>query len=106
MGNDFIKEHPEAVRGFLKGWYETVNFMATHRAETIQFEKSIDGFSEVVNEKQYDAVMPSLSRDGSFPSEALAATARSMVELDMLKTEPEMTQFLTTRFLPHPVSSK
>jgi ABC-type nitrate/sulfonate/bicarbonate transport system substrate-binding protein len=99
--NDFIKEHPDAVRGFLKGWYETVNFMATHRAETIQFEKSIDSFADAVNEKQYDAVMPSLSRDGTFPADALAATARSMVDLHMLPTEPEMTKFLTTRFLPH-----
>lgn len=98
--NDFIKEHPEAVSDFLKGWYETVNYMATHRAETIAFEKTIDHFSDTVNEKQYDTVMPSLSRDGKFPPDALAATARSMVELDMLKTEPDMTKFLTTRFLP------
>ena len=72
--NDFITQHPDAVRA-LKGWYETVNFMATHRAETIEFEKKIDGFSEAVNEKQYDTVMPSLSRDGKFPPDALAATA-------------------------------
>jgi NitT/TauT family transport system substrate-binding protein len=48
--NDFIKEHPDAVRGFLKGWYETVNFMATHRAETVQFENEVDHFSQAVNE--------------------------------------------------------
>jgi len=100
--DDFIKEHPEALRGFLKGWYETVNFMATHRAETVQFENEIDHFSKAVNEKQYDTVMPSLSRDGKFPPDALAATARSMVDLDMLKTEPDMMKFLTTRFLPQP----
>ena len=100
--DDFIKEHPDAVRGFLRAWYETVNFMATHRAETVQFEKSIDHFSDTVNKKQYDTVMPSLSRDGAFPPDALAATARSMVDLDMLKTEPDMMKFLTTRFLPHP----
>lgn len=98
--NDFIKQHPDAVRGFLKGWYETVNFMATHRAETVQFESSIDHFSDAVNEKQYDTVMPSLSRDGTFPPDALAATARSMVDLKMLPTEPDMTKFLTTQFLP------
>jgi hypothetical protein len=40
--------------------------------------------------------MPSLSRDGKFPPDALAATARSMVDLDMLKTEPDMMNFLTT----------
>ncbi|HVA13468.1 MAG TPA: hypothetical protein VNF99_09480, partial [Stellaceae bacterium] len=98
---DFMKQHPDAVRGFLKGWYETVNFMATHRAETVQFEKSIDNFADAVNQKQYDAVMPSLSRDGTFPPDALAATARSMVDLHMLKTKPDMTKFVTTRFLPH-----
>ena len=98
--DDFIKQHPEAVRGFLKGWYETVNFMATHRAATIEFEKSIDKFADAVNEKQYDTVMPSLSRDGKFPPDAVAATARSMVDLGMLKTEPDMAKFLTTRFLP------
>lgn len=99
--NDFAKEQPDAVRGFLKGWYETVNYMATHRAETVAFESSIDSFSKDVNEKQYDTVMPSLSRDGKFPPDALAATAQSMVDLNMLPTKPDMTQFLTTRFLPH-----
>jgi len=100
--DDFMKKHPDAVRGFLKGWYETVNFMATHRAETVAFETSIDHFSDAVNEKQYDTVMPSLSRDGKFPPDAVAATARSMVDLGMLKTEPDMAKFLTTRFLPQP----
>jgi len=99
--NDFIKEHEDAVRGFLDGWYETVNFMATHRAETVQFEKSIDNFADAVNEKQYDALMPAMSRDGTFPPDAVAATARSMVDLHMLETEPDMAKFLTTRFLPH-----
>jgi len=98
--NDFLKSHPDAVRGFLKGWYETVNYMATHRAETVAFEKTIDTFSDAVNEKQYDAVMPSLSRDGTFPPEALAATAQSMVDLKMLPTKPDMMKFLTARFLP------
>lgn len=99
--DDFLKQHPDAVRGFLKGWYETVNYMATHRAETVQFEKSIDSFSEAVDAKQYDVVMPSLSRDGTFPPAALAATAQSMVDLHMLPTEPDMMKFFTTRFLPH-----
>lgn len=99
--DDFLKQHPDAVRGFLKGWYETVNYMATHRAETVQFEKSIDSFSEAVDAKQYDVVMPSLSRDGTFPPAALAATAQSMVDLHMLPAKPDMMKFFTTRFLPH-----
>jgi NitT/TauT family transport system substrate-binding protein len=100
--NDFIKAHPDAVRAFLKGWYETVDFMASHRAETVQFENATDHFSNAVNEKQYDALMPAMSRDGKFPRDALAATARSMVDLHMLNTEPDMMKFLTTRYLPQP----
>jgi len=98
--NDFLAQHPDAVRGFLKGWYETVNYMATHRAETIQFEQSIDHFADAVDAKQYDTVMPSLSRDGSFPPDAVAATARSMVDLHLVESAPDMMKFLTTRFLP------
>lgn len=98
--NDFIKTHPAAVRGFLKGWYETVNFMATHRAATIEFEKKIDTFSAAVDAKQYDALMPAMSRDGTFPPAAVAATAQSLVDLHMVKTKPDMAKFLTTRFLP------
>lgn len=95
-----VRNHPGAVRAFLKAWYETVAYMAGHKAETVAFENGIDHFSTAVNEKQYDVVMPSLSRDGRFPPEAVAKVAQSFVELKILPKAPDMSKYLTTRFLP------
>jgi NitT/TauT family transport system substrate-binding protein len=95
-----IGNHPDEVRAFLAGWYEAVAFMATHRTETIAAETAIDGFSQAVNEKQYDAVMPSQSRDGTFPPEAVAKVAQSFVELHILPVAPDMSKYLTPQFLP------
>jgi NitT/TauT family transport system substrate-binding protein len=95
-----VRDHPDEVRAFLAGWYDAVEFMATHRAETIAAENAINGFSQSVNEKQYDAVMPSQSRDGTFPSEAVAKVAQSFVELRILSAAPDMSKYLTPQFLP------
>jgi NitT/TauT family transport system substrate-binding protein len=98
--NDIVQRDPNAVRAFLKGWYEAVAFMAQHRAETIAFARASDHFSEAVENKQYDSVMPSSSTDGTFPPAAVEPVKSSFVELGILPTEPDMSKYLTERFLP------
>lgn len=98
--DNMVKQHPEAVRAFLKGWYESVAYMGDHKAETVALARKIDHFSQEVQEKQYDAVMPSLSRDGTFPAEAVQRLEQSFVDLHILKKAPDMSKYLTTRFLP------
>jgi len=98
--NAIIEKEPDAVRAFLKGWYEAVNFMATHKDATVTVEHETDNYSLSVDAKQYDAVMPSLSRDGTFPPDAVEAVSRSFVELKLLPSEPDMSKYLTPRFLP------
>ncbi len=98
--NDLVQRNPAAIRAFLKGWYEAVDLMARNKAQTIEIARTVDHFSQEVEDKQYDDVMPSLSRDGTFPPEAVAAVKNSFVDLGILQTEPDMTQYLTTTFLP------
>ena len=98
--NDIVAHNPDAVRRFLRGWYQAADFMAHNRAQAIAIARSVDHFSQEVEEKQYDDVMPSLSLDGSFPPAAVAPVRESFVELGILPTEPDMTKYLTTRFLP------
>lgn len=95
-----IAADPAAVRAFVKSWYEAVDFMATHKAAAVAAETKLDGFPQSIDEKEYDLVMPSLSLDGTFPPDAIANTARSFVELKLLPNEPEITKYLTTKFLP------
>lgn len=98
--NDIIQKNPDAVRGFLKGWLQGVAFMASHRAETIAIARSLDKFSEAVENKQYDSVMPSFSTDGTFPAAAVDPVKSSFVDLGILPSEPDMSKYLTERFLP------
>ena len=65
--NTLIAQRPDAVRAFLKAWYETIAFMRANRAETVTMARAIDGFAQSVEERNYDAVMPSMSADGKFP---------------------------------------
>lgn len=98
--NDLVQRDPDAIRGFLKGWYQGVAYMAQHRPETIAFARLRDKFSPEVEEKQYETVMPSFSTDGRFPQAAVAPVQSSFVELGILPTEPDMSKFLTEQFLP------
>jgi ABC-type nitrate/sulfonate/bicarbonate transport system substrate-binding protein len=98
--NDLIKKDPGAVRSFLKGWLEGVAYMASHKAETIAFARTKDNFGEEVEEKQYTDVMPSFSTDGTFPPAAVEPVKSSFVELGILPTEPDMSEYMTEQFLP------
>jgi ABC-type nitrate/sulfonate/bicarbonate transport system substrate-binding protein len=98
--NDIIQKDPEAVRGFLKGWLEGVAYMGSHKDETIAFARSKDHFAEDVEQKQYTNVMPSFSKDGTFPPDAVAPVRASFVDLGILPTEPDMSKYMTEKFLP------
>ncbi|HEV8016253.1 MAG TPA: ABC transporter substrate-binding protein [Stellaceae bacterium] len=98
--NDLLKQDPNAVRGFLKGWLEGVAYMGSHKAETIALARTKDNFGAEVEEKQYTNVMPSFSTDGTFPPAAVAPVKSSFVELGILPTEPDMSQYMTEQYLP------
>lgn len=97
--NKLIAERPDAIRAFLKGWYETVAYMNANRDETVKLARAIDGFAQEVEERNYDAVMPSMSKDGKFPAEGLEAVRHSFVDLGILPSEPDTSKYVTERFL-------
>jgi ABC-type nitrate/sulfonate/bicarbonate transport system substrate-binding protein len=98
--DNIVTRDPAAIRAFLKGWYQTIDFMAHNRAETITMARAINHYPQEIAEKVYDTVMPSLSRDGQFPPDAVAPVRQSFVDLHILDTAPDMSKYLTTRFLP------
>jgi ABC-type nitrate/sulfonate/bicarbonate transport system substrate-binding protein len=98
--NRIIAEHPQAVRGFLKGWFETIAFMRANKAETVAIAKEVTNKDEDVTSRVYDEVMPMFSDDGKFSPAALATLAKSYVELQYLPVEPDPAQLYTEEFLP------
>lgn len=98
--NPLIAQNPDAVRRFLKGWFQAVVFMREHKDATVEIARKITGFSQEVEEREYDLLMPAFSQDGRFDPQALAALAQSFVDLKTLPEKPDMTKLYTERFLP------
>jgi NitT/TauT family transport system substrate-binding protein len=98
--DSLITAHPDEVRRFLKAWFETIAFANAHKEETIAIISSALRYDRALVSRLYDTQMPMYSRDGKFDAKALAALAKSYVELNLLDKEPDMTTLVTEAFLP------
>jgi ABC-type nitrate/sulfonate/bicarbonate transport system substrate-binding protein len=98
--NAMVKDHPDQVKRFLAGWFDTIHFMRANRDETIKIARQYTGFSQAVEEREYDVVMPMFSGDGHFDAKGLDTLRRSLVDLGMVDAEPDMAKLYTEKFLP------
>jgi len=95
-----IAAHPDEVREFLAGWFETVAWMRQNKAETVKLAAPVMHKSETIAGHAYDVVMPSLSDTGKFDPKALKVLAQSFVDMKILDRPPDMSKLYTERFLP------
>jgi NitT/TauT family transport system substrate-binding protein len=98
--NNLIASRPDAIRGFLKGWFKTIAFMRANKAETVAIDTQVLQKDEDVISRTYDEVIPMFSADGKFNQKGLEVLAKSFVELHSLPTEPDMSKLYTEAFLP------
>ena len=98
--NNLIKTNPNAVREFVAGWVDTVNYIRSHKAEAVKIESGITGFPESVMSKDYDLTVGMFSKACEFDPESLATLKRSFTELKLLPTTPDMSKLYTNAFLP------
>src|SRR5947199_1654067 len=61
-----IAQKPEMVRSFLKGWFESIAFMRTHKAETVKIAMQVMEKDEDISGRVYDELMPMFSDTGRF----------------------------------------
>jgi len=88
------------VKGFLDGWFETIRFMRANKDETVKIAAEVTDKDQVITSRVYDELMPMFSDDGKFDPKALTLLSRSLVELEILKTETDMTKLFTEAYLP------
>lgn len=98
--NKIMAAHPDQVREFLAGWFDTIAFMQENKAEAVRIGAKVGKVSEEIESKVYDEIMPTFSTDGKFNPKALAVLASSFVELGSLPAEPDMSKLYTEEFLP------
>jgi NitT/TauT family transport system substrate-binding protein len=98
-----IASRPDAVRAFLKAWFETIAFMRDNKATTVRIAARVDGTTEALIAREYDLEVPKLfSPDGRFSAAGLNAIRDSLVPLQMVEEAPDMSKLYTEAFLPNP----
>lgn len=97
-----IAQKPDAVRRFVRGWFETVAYARGHEAETVAFAQEALGVRPSVAAKVFDQLIPSnfFSRDGVIAPRTLATMGESFVALKLLPQKQDLSRFVTDRFLP------
>jgi ABC-type nitrate/sulfonate/bicarbonate transport system substrate-binding protein len=95
-----IATKPEVVRNFLKGWFETIAFMRSNKAETVKVAMEVMDKDQDISNRVYDELMPMFSDTGRFDAKALETLSKSYVELKLLPSEPDMSKLYTEAFLP------
>jgi NitT/TauT family transport system substrate-binding protein len=100
--NSLIKSNPDAVRAFVRAWFQTVGYARDHRDETVAFAQKDLGVTPVVATRVYTTLMPGgfFSRDGRFDPAVLKAMSTSFVEMKLLKSDVDLSRYVTDQFLP------
>ena len=98
--DDMIKNRPDQVRRFLAGWKDVIAFMAANKAETVRLARQVTGLDEAIESREYDDVMPMMSRDLRFSAKALDVIGDSFPEMNILPAKPDMHTLYTEEFLP------
>jgi NitT/TauT family transport system substrate-binding protein len=94
-----IADKPDQVRRFLAGWKDVIAFMAANKAETVRIARQVTGLDETIENREYDDVMPMMSRDLRFHAKALDVIGDSFPEMEIMPAKPDMRTLYTEEFL-------
>ena len=97
-----LKAHPNEVRRFIHGWFDTIAFMRSHKAETVAVERALYNYDATIADKEYDTAMPMLLDKGDFDPIVLQALAQSFVDMHLVSAPPDMAKLYTEASLPRP----
>lgn len=95
-----IQSNPDAIRRFIKAWFEAADYMRAHKAETVAAAMPVTGLSAEDESQEYDLLMPEITGNGTHEPAVMQRAADSFVELKLLDHKPDMEKLYTNKFLP------
>ncbi len=98
--NDLVASNPDALKRFLKGWFETIAFMRAHKDETVRITSKVVQIAPAIAAAAYDEQMAYFSTDGRFHEKPLAVVERAFMDLGFLDKLPDMKSLYTEAYLP------
>ena len=99
-GTAIIHDNPDAVKRFVKAWFENIAWMRAHKAETVAITRTFTRYDLDVGNREYDLFMPQFSADGVFHPAGLKTLRESFIEMKLLDQAPDMSKLFTSAFLP------
>lgn len=98
--NQVLRDDPDAVRRFLKAWFENIAWMRANKAAAVAIIRAYTKFDPVVENREYDQVVPMFSPDGKFEPAAMKTLQESFVEMGMIDAKIDLSEFYTEAYLP------
>jgi NitT/TauT family transport system substrate-binding protein len=98
--DSLIATNPDLVKRFLQGWFKTVAYMKTHKAEAVAVVAKAIDVNPQAAARAYDNDMQMMSDDGAFDPEAIEVIRNSLVALGILTTVPDAKALYSDRFVP------
>lgn len=95
-----IAQHPDELRRFLAGWFDTVAWSKAHKDEMLKYSMDATKLPLDISSKAYDAEMPMFPTDGHFKPEEVAAVEKALMETGQLERLPDNATIMTEAFLP------
>ena len=98
--NKIIAANPDGVKKFMKCWFDGLDYMKTHKAETAKISSETLNMSNELSNKLYDMLMPHYNNTGKFDNAAMEVISQSMLDMGMMSAKQNLSKFTTEEFLP------
>jgi ABC-type nitrate/sulfonate/bicarbonate transport system substrate-binding protein len=98
--NDFIKNHPATLKNFIAGWFDSLDYMRSHKAESVKIASQVLNLSPTLSSSLYDQLMPLYNKTGKFNPKAIDTIADSLVDMGIFPKKPDLKPLYTEKFLP------
>jgi ABC-type nitrate/sulfonate/bicarbonate transport system substrate-binding protein len=95
-----VATNPDLVRRFLRGFFDAIAFLKTHREETSRLAERLLLHSPSLARRVYDLEASMFIDDGRFEAAAVATLKRSFIDMKTLRSEPADAELFTTQFVP------
>jgi len=98
--NKLINSNPDATKKFLKCWFDGLDYMKSHKSESVKIASETLNMSLELSGKLYDSLMPHFNYSGKFDPQAIEVISQSLVDTGILPSKQNLSKYYTEEFLP------
>jgi len=95
-----MKNHPNDVRAFVAGWFDTIAHMRKNKEASVAVMAKVMHTSSEIVSKIYDLEMPGCTDSGNFDKSAMKSLYETLIAPNLEGKQIEISSLYTGAFLP------